>query len=90
MDTAMMKTTMQAAILMVVIAYCTVMLLLNWLIMDTVMMKPTMQPATLMVVTVVLPVPTLTNVQIVCVMKEVHQQLIHHVSTLRGLNTDYH
>jgi hypothetical protein len=40
--------------------------------MDTAMMKPTMQDATLMGVTVVVPVPTLTNVQIVCVMKEVH------------------
>ena len=78
----MMKPTMQAATLMVVTAYRNVMLLLNWLPMDTAMMKPTMQVATLMVVTVVMPVPTLTNVQIVCVMKEVHQQLIHHVSTL--------
>jgi hypothetical protein len=48
--------------------------------MDTAMMKPTMQDATLMEVTVVVPVPTLTNVQIVCVMKEVHQQLTIHVS----------
>jgi hypothetical protein len=82
MDTAMMKTTMKAAILMVVIAYCIVMLLLNWLLMDTVMMRPTKKNVSLMVVTVVVPVPTLTNVQIVCVMKEVHKQLIHHVSTL--------
>ena len=59
-----------------------VMVHLTWSQMDTAMMKPTMQVATLMVVTVVVPVPTLTNVQIVCVMKEVHQQLIHHVSTL--------
>ena len=56
-----------------------VMVHLTWYQMDTAMMKPTMQAATLMVVTVVEPVPTLTNVQIVCVMKEVHQQLIIHV-----------
>jgi hypothetical protein len=47
--------------------------------MDTAMMKLTMQVATLMVVTVAVLVSTLTNVQIVFVMKEVHQQLIIHV-----------
>ena len=46
------------------------------------MMKPIMLNVFMMEVTVVEGVPTLTNVQIVCVMKEVHQQLIHHVSTL--------
>jgi hypothetical protein len=82
MDTAMMKPTMQAATLMVVTAYRNVMLLLNWLPMDTAMMKPTKKNVSLMVVTVVVPVPTLTNVHIVCVMKEAHQELIHHVNTL--------
>ena len=53
--------------------------MLHWLAMVSVTMKPTMQAATLMVVTVVVLVSTLTNVQIVFVMKEVHQQLIHHV-----------
>ena len=46
------------------------------------MMKPTMKAATLMEVTVVQIVSTLTNVQIVFVMKEVLQPLIHHVSAL--------
>ena len=58
----------------------TVKLLLNWKAMDTAMMKPTMQDATLMEVTVVAPVSIHSNAQIVCVMKEVHRQLIHHVS----------
>ena len=50
------------------------------LAMDTAMMKPTMQAATLMGVIVVVPVSIQRYVQIVCVMKELHQQLIHHVS----------
>ena len=44
------------------------------------MMKPTMQAANLMGVIVVVPVSIQRYVQIVCVMKEVHRHLIHHVS----------
>ena len=46
------------------------------------MMKPIMPIVFMMVVTVVEGVPTLTNVQIVCVMMEEQQKLIHHVIDL--------
>ena len=64
-----------------------VMVHLSWSQTDTAMMKWTMQAATLMGVTVVQPVSTLTNVQSVCVMKEVHPQLIHHVIILLLLSS---
>ena len=50
--------------------------------MDIAMMKPIMPLVFMMEVTVVEGVSTLTNVQIVCVMMEEQQELIHHVSAL--------
>ena len=46
------------------------------------MIKPIMPIVFMMEVSVVGGVPTLTNVQIVCVMMEEQQELIHHVSIL--------
>ena len=57
----------------------------SWLEMAIAMMKPIMPIVFMMEVTVVEPVSTLTNVQIVCVMKEVQQ--IHHVIILLSSNT---
>ena len=54
----------------------------SWLEMAIAMMKPIMPVVFMMEVTVVEGVPTLTNVQIVCVMMEEQQVLIHHVSAL--------
>ena len=58
------------------------MLLTSWLEMATVTMKPIMPIVFMTEVSVVAVASTLTNAQIVCVMKEVYQDLIHHVSTL--------
>ena len=46
----------------------------SWLEMAIVMMKPIMPIVFMMEVTVVGPVPTLTNVLIVCVTMEDHQE----------------
>ena len=54
----------------------------SWLEMAIAMMKPIMPVVFMMEVTVVEGVQTLTNVQIVCVMMEEQQELIHRVSAL--------
>ena len=56
----------------------------SWLEMAIAMMKPIMPIVFMMEVTVVEGVPTLTNAQIVCVMKEEQLELIYCVSAYFG------